>query len=214
MEHLIALGLSAYDDDPIDELLVQYEPLLQTEVRKAVRSFSSDGILELEIDELAQEVRIKLWKACQKQRIKNPRAYIMAITRTTAIDIIRRHKPVLSLSNSAYEELGLIDLLMAQNEGFQDPALETELEEVEPLFLASLVEAILSLPPRQKHAVLLAIKDHQADSYLLIGALKARGVDIETISQPEERSELYLLRASLSVARKKLRALCERTIAV
>ena len=45
MEHLIALGLSAYDDDPIDELLVQYEPLLQTEVRKAVRSFSSDGIL-------------------------------------------------------------------------------------------------------------------------------------------------------------------------
>jgi len=149
MEHLHALGLSAYENDPVDMFLAQNEPHIQSEVRKVVKSFSSDGILDLEVDELAQAVRVKLWKACQKQPIKHPRAYIMAVARTTAIDVIRRHKSVLYLSMNVYGELEQGNLLMTLNEGFKDPALEIELVEVEPLFLASLVEAILTLPPRQ-----------------------------------------------------------------
>jgi len=52
------------------------------------------------------------------------------------------------------------------------------------------------------------------DSYLLISALKARGVDFEAISLTESQSEAYLLKASLSVARKKLQILQEKRIAV
>src|SRR6266436_5237168 len=93
------LGPEAYDSDPDAEFLVQYDEFIQTAARKAIPQglFSKDA-LELEIDDLTQNIRIKLWESRQKRPITNPRAYIKAIAYTKAIDIVRRHKPTISLS--------------------------------------------------------------------------------------------------------------------
>jgi DNA-directed RNA polymerase specialized sigma24 family protein len=215
MDNYILIGPSAYDSDPDAEFLIQYDEFIQTAARKAIPQglFSKDA-LELEIDDLTQNIRIKLWESCQKRSITNPRAYIKAIAYTKAVDIVRRHKPTISLSVDENGDPCLGNLLISRNEGFQDPAYEVELEEIDPVFLTKTVEAILSLPPRQRQAVLYSIREDKEDCLPLIRALMAQGLDIEVLELPDEESAVCLLKASLSVARKKLQSLREETIAV
>ena len=209
------LGLGAYDSDPDAEFLVQYDKCIQTAARKAIpQGLISKDALELEIDDLTQNIRIKLWESRQKRPITNPRAYIKAIAYTKAIDIVRRHKPTVSLSVDENGDPCLGNLLILRNQGFQDPAYEVELEEIDPALLTKIVEAILSLPPRQRQAVLYSIREDKEDCLPLIRALMAQGLDIEALELPDEESAVCLLKASLSVARKKLRSLREEAIAV
>lgn len=215
MDEPILPRLSAYDNDPDTEFLEQHDACIRAEAQKVftIGIFAED-VFDLENDELSQSIRIKLWKSRQKRFITNPRAYIRTIAHTTAIDMIRRHKPTVSLSNDENGESDLGDRLTAQNEGLQDPAYEIELGEIDPGFLTKLVDAILSLPPRQRQAVLYALKDHQDDALPLIKALKAQGVDIEALDEPKVERERRLLKVSLSLARKKLQWLREMPIAV
>jgi len=171
-------------------------------------------VLGLETDELAQNIRIKLWISRLKRPIIHPKVYIRTIAHTAAVDMVRRHRPSVSLSNDADGEIALGDLLVAQNEGYQDPAYEIEFGEIDRDLLTKLVEAILALPPRQRQAMLYALKDSKEDALPLINALKAHGIDIETMDWPEEERELYLLKASLSVVRKKLKWLLAEFITV
>jgi Sigma-70 region 2 len=199
-------GPGAYDSDAGDEFLVAQNAHIQFEARRAIPLdlFSGD-VLDLEADELAQTIRIKLWTSHQKHPITHPRAFIRTIAYTTAIDMVRRHRPTVSLFGDADGELCLGDRLVAQNEGFQDPANEIELGEIDTSFLTKLMRAILALPPRQKQATLYALKDCKEDALPLINALKVYGIDIEAMDWPDEPGEVHLLRASLTVARKKLR---------
>jgi len=199
-------GPGAYDSDSDDEFLAAQDVHIRSEARRAIPLdlFSRD-VLDLETDELAQNIRIKLWASQQKRPITHPRAYIRTIAHTAAIDMVRRHRPTVSLFGDADEELCLGDRLAAENEGFQDPANEIEFGEVDTNFLTKLMKAILTLPPRQKQALLYALKDCKDDAFPLINALKVYGMDIEAIDWPEEPGEVQLLKASLTVARKKLR---------
>ncbi len=179
-------GPGAYDSDSDDEFLAAHDVHIRYEARRAIPLdlFSRD-VLDLEADELAQKIRIKLWASHQKYPIIHPGAYIRTIARTTAIDMVRRHRPTVSLFGDADGELCFGDHIPAQNEGFQDPADEIELGEVDTDFLTMLMKAILALP--------------------LIDALKVYGIDIEAMDLPDEPGEVRLLKASLTVARKKLR---------
>jgi DNA-directed RNA polymerase specialized sigma24 family protein len=199
-------GPGAYDSDSDDEFLAAHDVHIRYEARRAIPLdlFSRD-VLDLEADELAQNIRIKLWVSHQKHPIIHPGAYIRTIARTTAIDMVRRHRPTVSLFGDADGELCLGDCIPAQNEGFQDPADEIELGEVDTDFLTMLMKAILALPPRQKQAMLYALKDCKDDALPLINALKVYGIDIEAMDWPDEPGEVRLLKASLTVARKKLR---------
>ena len=198
-------GPGVYDSDSGDEFLVAQNAYIQSEARRAIPMdlFSGD-VLDLEADELAQTIRIKLWASHQKHPITHPGAYIRTIARTTAIDMVRRHRPTVSLFGDADGELCLGDRLAAQNEGFQDPATVIELGEVDTDFLTKLMRAILALPPRQQQAMLYALKDCKEDALPLINALKVYGIDIEAMDWPDEPNEVHLLKASLTVARKKL----------
>lgn len=198
-------GPGAYDSDADDQFLVAHNAHIQFEARRAIPMdlFSGD-VLDLEADELAQNIRIKLWTSHQKHPITYPGAYIRTIARTTAIDMVRRYRPTVSLFEDTDGELCLGDRLAAQNEGFQDPATEIELGEIDTDFLTKLMRAILALPPRQKQAMLYALKDCKEDALPLINALKVYGIDIEVMDWPDEPNELHLLKASLTVARKKL----------
>jgi DNA-directed RNA polymerase specialized sigma24 family protein len=215
MKDDIQLGLVAYDSDPENEFLAEYDSYIQAEARKAFpsRLFPKD-MFELEVTELAQIIRIKLWKAYQKRTINNPRAYIRMIAYTSAVDMVRHHQPTISLFTEMNGEPGRCDFELAQNERLRDPAFEIELGEIDRSLLTKLVEAILALPHRQRHAVLYSLKEHHDEVQSLINALKDKGIDIATINWPREKYEVYLLKASLSIARKKLQWLLRELIAV
>jgi DNA-directed RNA polymerase specialized sigma24 family protein len=215
MKDYTPFGPGAYDSDPDEEFLVEQDGHIQAEARKAVPSnLFSEEILDLETDELMQNMRIKLWLARQSRSIIHPKAYIRTIAYTAAIDMVRRHRPTVPLFGDTDGELGLGNLLVAQGEGFQDPAYEIASGEIDTDFLAKLVEAILALPPRQRQAMLYALKDRKDDAFPLINALKVYGIDIEAMSWPDEENEVHLLKASLVVARKKLQWLLAEFMAV
>ena len=209
MNDQIPRGPGAYDSDPDEEFLVKHDADIRAEAWRIFLSgrFPVDTF-DFDLNELTQTMRIRLWKACQKQVIDNPRAYIRKIASTAAVDLVRHHKPSVYLSAALNGEPGPDNSRLAQTGILlQDPAHEIELEEIESTLLSKLVEPILGLPPRQKQAMLCSLKEHQNDVPALIQALKDKGIDFETLYWPEEEHEKRLLKASLSVARKKLRGL-------
>ncbi|HEX9132476.1 MAG TPA: hypothetical protein VF844_09295 [Ktedonobacteraceae bacterium] len=211
MKDLVPLGLGAYDSDPDEEFLVEYDAYIRTQVWKAIpRGLFTKVAFDLEVDELVQAIRIKLWDAHRKRTISNPRAYIRKIAYTTAIDMVRRYRSSASLPTDADGEPCLGNLLVAQSEGYQDPAYEMELKEIDPYFVKMLMQGILSLPPRQRQALLHTIGEHRVECLPLIRAFKAQGLDIEILDLADEECEVHLLKASLSVARKKLQRLCKK----
>jgi len=68
------------------------------------------------------------------------------------------------------------------------------------------VDEILKLPTRQQRAMICALKDQVADILPLTEAFAARGLDIGAINWPRKKDEVRQLRASLGVARAKLRS--------
>jgi DNA-directed RNA polymerase specialized sigma24 family protein len=215
MKDHIPLGLGPYDSDPENDFLVEHDCYIRTVARKLFPSeLFPEDMFELEVNELAQTIRIKLWKAHQKRTINNPRAYIRKIASTAVVDIVRHRKPTVSLSTDMNGELNLGYFQLAQNVRFlQDPVYEVELGEIDPSLLTKLVEAMLYLPPRQKLAALCAIKEHQNEVPALINALKKMGLNIDVTNCPNEGHEIHLLKASLYVARKKLQGLLKELMA-
>jgi DNA-directed RNA polymerase specialized sigma24 family protein len=201
-------GPGAYDSDPEEEFLRAFDARIQSEARRVIPSelFSTD-VLDLEVEDLAQEIRIKLWTSHRKRPITHPKSYIGAIARTTAVDLVRGHRPAIPLLGDTDDEPGPGDFLVAQSEGCRDPHFEFELREIDSTLLKILAEAILALPPRQQRSILLALKEHKDDTLPLLNLLKSQGIDIQSVEWPEEEYEIHLLKASLAVARKKLRYL-------
>jgi DNA-directed RNA polymerase specialized sigma24 family protein len=178
--------------------------------RNFPRSLFSEDEVYLEIDDLVQQTRIKFWLASQKHNIANQKAYIGFMVRNGIVDLIRRRRKNLSLSLDEYGELRQGTMFVASGEGMRDPAHEYEqkesmLEQTERI--TSIVIAILTLPPVQRLAMIYQLKDVLDDVRPLAKILKAHNIDIEAIDWPEERLEVYKVRASLYYARKKLRIL-------
>ncbi len=214
MGKFATLDPNACNNDLDNEFLIQYDECIRTIARKAIpRGIFSEDVLDLEIDNLAQCIRIKLWESRQKRFIVNPKAYIRTIARTKVIDLVRCHRETISLFTEENGGPNLSDLLAAQNEGFRDPAYEIEREEISIGSLAKLVDAILALPSRQRHAILYSLKMSSDEVPLVINALKARGVDVVAIDPLDKKSE-GLLKASLFVTRKKLQWLREEFISL
>jgi DNA-directed RNA polymerase specialized sigma24 family protein len=199
-------GLSHYDSDyDVDELLEQYDTYIGILARQKIpRNVIPLEMLSDEIDELAQRIRIKLWQISQKKQIIYPKAYISCIAYTESVDIVRHYKATLSLLVHKACETHQCNSNMVANEGVQDPSEKLEQEEVRIEWIKRVVEEICKLPPRQQHAILCSLKDQIEDFLPLIEALRNRGVEIEEMDWPNEREEVQRLRASLSIARKKL----------
>ncbi len=164
--------------------------------RYAIRSEE----LDLEIDELIQQTRIKLWHALQKGHIVNPTGYARSIVFTEAVNMQRRYKPTHALSNEEDGEL-------YHDKGTQDPSLKIEQDEALATCVTIAIQAIQTLPPRQRQAMICSMKDRYDDALPLLTALKEQGIDIENICWPDEKVDVHRLKALLSVSRKKLRYL-------
>ena len=175
--------------------------------RKVPRAVVLREMLDMDVDEIVQNTRIKLWQALQKREIINLGAYVRCIVHTECVNMVRGHKPILPLPLNEEGELYQGKVLVAPGQGIQDPAYEFECQEALADWMMEIVDAVLALPQQQRHAMLCVLKDWSNDVLPLAQALIDRGVDIETVYWPKETEELHKLKVSCSIARKKLRSL-------
>jgi DNA-directed RNA polymerase specialized sigma24 family protein len=213
MEDYIPFGISAYDSDGDTDvkLLREYDKFIRTLVRQKIpRNRIPAEVLDLEIHDLEQNVRVKLWLQLQKHSISNPKAYISRIVYTETVDLVRRYKPVLPLPVDEDGELYQGIPMVIPGEGMQDPAYELECEEMALQYIKKMATALLQLSRAEQKAVICSLKDCKDDgSLLLLKELKARAIPIEAIEWPTEKKSKQSLRVALSHARKKLRFLLE-----
>ena len=190
----------------IEEILVQYDGFIVAVVREHVAldpTLIRPAVRDLEIDELVQLVRVKLWHALEKKEITYPKAYIRRIVYSEIVDMTRRQKwPVQPLPEDEEGEIYSGKLLVMLGEGMADPAEVIEQQEAVRGRMEEVVGIVLQLPARQRHAMICTLQDRVDDPRLLRDALQQNKCEMQ--QWPQMRKEKVLLQASLSYARRTL----------
>lgn len=183
-----------------ETILKRHDRYIVTQVKKFMSHYRHSGyqeVADLEIDELIQLVRIKLWRALERGHIHYHHAYINRIINSEFIDMKRRQKPLLPLTFEEGEE-------NYRSKCQPDPADEV-LQKIEALsFLNETVQMVMELPSRQRQAMMCLLQDQVDDLLQLIDVFKRYRIDIKAIRWPDEKAEKQLLQASLSPARRTL----------
>ncbi len=200
---------TAQEDVALDELLKRYDAYIYALVREKMRQrrfnnmspWTSD--LEIEVDEIAQRVRINLWQALSRGSIQHPKAYINVMVRNELNDMTRERKLTLPLRVDEEGELYTGTMIATSQNDMADPAIEYEQAETVTMLTARFLDAVLSLPPRQQQAMISALAEQVDDVPELVEAFKKRHIDVH-VGWPENDQERKLLKASLSVARRKV----------
>ncbi|TMD76042.1 MAG: sigma-70 family RNA polymerase sigma factor, partial [Chloroflexi bacterium] len=164
--------------DTCEAILRRLDGYIISQVHRLGRCYSRDihpAVLDLELDEIIQRVRIKLWQALEKRDIRYPYAYIKLIIQSEFIDMKRRQKPYLSVSideGLTHAEVEIATRHMA------DPA-ETVAQQMDAsTCLKEMIQAVLALPPRQQNAMICSLKERVDDLRQLIEAFKVYKMDI------------------------------------
>jgi len=201
-------GVSAYDSDPeIEEILVRLDPYIVASVENMARRSSNIArpeVVDLEIDEITQRVRIKFWGALKEKPIAYPRAYIRTIVNNEFNDIPRKRKAPLPLPADEDGEIQLGNTLVAEREGMSDPAYEFELEEGLNDWMALAAQAIAHLSPRQKHAMICLLKEQIDNRIQLVEAFERHRVNIDDFAWPDNEADEIRLKASIYAARHNI----------
>jgi RNA polymerase sigma factor (sigma-70 family) len=192
----------------IEEILAQYDGFIVAVVREHVAldpTLIRAAVRDLEIDELIQLARIKLWHALEKKEIMYPKAYIRRIVYSEIVDMTRRQKwPVQPLPEDEEGEIYSGKLLVSPGEGMADPAEVVEQQEAVRGRMEEVVGVVLQLPARQRHAMICTLQDRVDDPWLLMDALQQNKCEMQQWQWPQMRKEKVLLQASLSYARRTL----------
>ncbi len=194
-------------EEDINDIFLRYDSYIVGLARqKMPRDIVSIDVMDLELDELAQITRCKLWLALQREPIDNIKAYIHCIVYHEVINIIRRHcsRPTQPLKVDEHGELYEGRALIEPGKGMRDPSYELELEETAKDYMLQITKIVKTLPPRQQHVIICLLKDRVDDLLPMIDAFAQHDINIETIQWPTEESDIHKLKASLSAARKKL----------
>ena len=195
---------SSQEGDFVSAFLEEYDVYIQTLVRTQFPfTFFATEIADLELDEMIQLIRIKLWLILQKRPIHHPKSYIGHTVRTTLIDQTRKRKQF-PLPVNDDGELNSGTLLITPSQGMRDPAYEVDTQIVDPDTLECITITIEALPSRQQYALICYLKDND-DGPVLIASLRHLHVDPATAYWPDDDDEKMCLKSSLSVARKKLK---------
>ena len=143
----------------IERILEQYNSYIETLARDRIpRSLFLPEVVDMEIDELAQRVRVKLWSILLRRKINNLKAYIRAMVATEAVDMMRRHRSTTVLSLDVDEIRDMDEMLSAVHEDLLDPAYQFIQHETIACYLNLAVDGISKLPPRQLRAMLCSLK--------------------------------------------------------
>jgi len=194
-------------DRDIEAILESVDEFILAQARKTIyRMTLHPNMMQDEIYELAQMVRIKLWQTLQTRQIMSLKPYIYAIVRSESIRLLRSHRMIAPLCFDAEGELFQGQLIMTSSEGMQDPAETLEQQEQADIALTEVVQAIVTLPDRQRYAMICSLKDRTDDLLALVETFRHYHLNVENIHWPKEKTEVHRLKASLSLARKKLRS--------
>jgi DNA-directed RNA polymerase specialized sigma24 family protein len=200
-----------HGDLDIEKVLEDFDGYVRSLAgRKFPRSVVRGEMLDMEVDEIVQNTRIKLWQALQRREIINIEAYVRCIVHTECVNMVRGRKPLFPLPINEEGELYQGKVLVEPGQGMQDPAYEFEYQEAFADWMMEVVDEVLALPQQQRHAMLSILIDWSSDVLPLAKVLIERGVDIEALYWPREKEELHKLKVSRSIARGKLRALREK----
>lgn len=191
----------------LNELLERYNPYIIAYVKEQVSHYpkiARPAVLDLEVDELCQLVRIKFWHALEEKEIEYPKAYIKRIVYSEIIDMMRRLHPVQPLSEDQEGEIYRGKVLVTPGEEMSDPADVIEHYEEATTRIEDVVEAVMKLSQRQRHVMICFLRDHADNLPLLMNAFKKRKADIALWQWPREKEKKQLLLASLSYARHNM----------
>jgi DNA-directed RNA polymerase specialized sigma24 family protein len=204
-------GVYENDSDPNpEEILVQNDHFIVALVEKMARRSSNIArpeVLDLEIDEIAQRVRIKFWHALMEKHIEHPQAYIRTIVRNEFNDIPRKRKPPLPLLADEDGELYMGDGvvgMMSESEGMANPADEFEADENLDGLMNCAASAVSRLPSRQQRSMCCLLNEQIDARIPLIEAFEKHDIDIEAQEWPEDVTDKKLMKASLSAARHRI----------
>ena len=194
-----------YTGRTIDALLEQYDPFIISQAREVMLQnchVARASVLDLEIDELAQRVRIKFWQVLKGRQIEYSKAYIKRIVHSEFIDMLRRNKPQRSLPLPVDEEGEIFqgNMLVMRSEGMSDPAEVVEQQAEAELCITEIIEAVSRLPERQQRVMVCSLRD-RVDNLAQFEHACERQEHLETLQWPVEKAEKQLLQASLSSAR-------------
>src|SRR5205823_14045332 len=136
-------------DSDIEEILVRFDPYIVMLVQKKASTSSNIArpeVLDLEIDEIIQRVRIKFWKALLTKEIEHHRAYIRSIVSNEFNDLGRRRKAPLPLPTDEDGELFMGNVLVNESKELADPAIAFEKEEAMDDLLELTAQVVTDLP--------------------------------------------------------------------
>lgn len=189
----------------INTILEHYGEWILTLARKQV---SSHLISIDEVDDLFQTTLIAFWLrlVSEKAQIVSPRAYLVSMVHSRAVDITRqkqRHKVVQPLLTDQHGEVSWNDAFSIWNDEKQDPALICRYQEL----MDEVVEEVLKLPMHQRRAMICLLKDEVEDISTFAEILRKHGINIDAVHWPQDAVASQRLRSSLSVARRKFRSL-------
>jgi len=198
-------GVSEKENDSnIQEILVRFDPYIVMLVRNKASNSSNiarSEVLDLEIDEIIQSVRIQFWQALLKKKIEHHRAYLRSIVSNEFNDIGRRRKTPLPLPIDEDGELYMGNVLLSESNELADPATAFEKEEELDNLMELTAQVVHDLPPRMKLAMINHLKDQVDNLILLTEAFEKYNVTIKTMKWPDDPVDSKRLKASLSPAR-------------
>jgi DNA-directed RNA polymerase specialized sigma24 family protein len=193
-----------YANDELDKYDDYIRALVQKIIPTRFGRLSSNEF-EMEIDEVAQRVRIKFWQALQKRHIDSPKTYIRCIINSECIDLARQHKPTVALSFDEEGELYLGHTLLAMGEHANDPEMIVEQEERLLELLKELLDIVRHrLPRRQREAFLCGLIEKIDDYDMLVKTLEDQQINLDEVPVHPAKAEQRTLQASRSQARRTI----------
>lgn len=204
-------GIAPEDcDPPINALVAHYEPYIRMQVKRKApiyRILVHPDVLDMELDDIAEDVLIGFWQKLRTSMIHHPEAYIQRMIDYAFLDILRRQKrqgvPVL-LSMIPDDDPSQESLLEICDETAPDPEIDLIQQESASLLAKRLVRALRQLPPRQKQAMECSLHEHLAEISQFGPTFTACHVHIENAQWPGIEEEKRRLKASLFAARSTL----------
>ena len=160
-------------------------------------------VLDLEVKEIIQHVRIKLWEKLQQEHtINHHKSYIKTMIRNAFIDASRRQKKF--AASLIIDEYGEIEgrVLITQSDYLIDPASIVEQRIETDALVNNVVEAITHLPNRQQWAMVCFLREEVDDVSRLDSVFKRYKLNTAMMMWPCKIAEKQLLKASIPPARK------------
>jgi hypothetical protein len=152
-----------------EELVRQLDSYIIMRVTQKMQrnaKFMYTATFDLDVDEVIQQVRVKLWNAAQKQEIRNLKVHTACLISTTIVDLFRSHKRITSLPLYDEGEPYVGNLLIDLGQGLDDPSYEVDQEASIKELLGRVRHERVKFPPSQRFALLCALNERIDDPVL------------------------------------------------